>query len=248
MLPDRVSTPVLRTKINGFDRISKLMGRSYYAHLESLHSSRNVTRYLEIGTRNGASLKFARGKAIAIDPNFQLDWRNWEGQAKPDFFEMTSDAFFAEHDPVKILGGPIEMAFIDGMHLAEFVLRDFINVERSCTANSLVILHDAVPGNYEMSERNHQPAKRADRELASLWTGDVWRVLPILYQYRPDLRIEVLDCRPTGLVRITNLDPGSSVLAEQADRLVASLSSVEATPDTFWDFVTALEVRSSAMA
>ncbi len=248
MLPARVSAPVTRTKVDGFDRRSKLMGRNYYGYLEFLHTSRNVRRYLEIGTRGGASLKFAREKAIAIDPNFQMDWKNWEGQAKPDFFEITSDAFFAEHDPAAILGGPIEMAFIDGMHLAEYVLRDFINVEKSCTADSLIILHDAVPGNSEMSERNFQPSKRTDKELALLWTGDVWRVLPILYKYRPDLTIEVLDCRPTGLVLITNPNPASTVLVEKADQLVATLSNEQATAEMFWEFVTALEVRQCAAA
>ena len=248
MLLERVKAPVTLTKVDGFDRISKLMGRNYYGYLESLHTKRNVSRYLEIGTRNGASLKYALGKAVAIDPKFQMDWKNWQGPTKPDFFETTSDAFFADHDPVAILGGPIEMAFIDGMHLAEYVLRDFINVEKSCTTDSLIVLHDAVPGNYEMSERNFQPAKRADKEMALAWTGDVWRVLPILFEHRPDLSIEVLDCRPTGLVLITNPNPASTVLAEKADELVSKLSSTEATAQEFWDFVTALEVRHCTAA
>lgn len=44
------------------------------------------------------------------------------------------------------------------------------------------------------------------------WIGDVWKVIPILRKYRKDLKIHFIDCPPTGVVMISNLDPASSFL------------------------------------
>src|SRR5256885_12302956 len=47
---------------------------------------------------------------------------------------------FAEHDLSKELGGrPVDLAFIDGMHLFEFALRDFVNLERYCAPGSTIL-------------------------------------------------------------------------------------------------------------
>ena len=55
------------------------------------------------------------------------------------------------------------------------------------------------------------------------WTGDVWKLIPILQSWRPDLTVTVLDCQPTGLVCISGLDPSNRVLSENYDRIVAEL-------------------------
>jgi hypothetical protein len=44
------------------------------------------------------------------------------------------------------------------------------------------------------------------------WTGDVWKLLPILKRHRQDLKVQVLDCASTGMVVISGLDPESQVL------------------------------------
>jgi hypothetical protein len=97
------------------------------------------------------------------------------------------------------------MAFLDGMHRFEFLLRDLIGAEAACHPRSLILLHDCVPLNPDMALRKHRPVN---------WTGDVWKLLPILKKYRPDLRLHVLDCPPTGLVAITRVDPASRILAD----------------------------------
>ena len=44
------------------------------------------------------------------------------------------------------LGGKtLDLAFIDGMHHFEFALRDFINVEKYCSADSIILIHDVYP-------------------------------------------------------------------------------------------------------
>ena len=126
---------------------------------------------------------------------------------------MTSDAFFGKHDPKVILGGPIDMAFLDGMHLSEYLLRDFINVERHSRRNSIVILHDCLPVEWPMAERTHTQTPIRDHHKHS-WAGDVWRTALLLKRRRPDLEITAYAAPPTGLVCVTNLSPDSTILAE----------------------------------
>ena len=234
-----------RVTVDGFPRVLPLNGPHYLKFLEALHRKKKVNRYLEIGTQTGMSLIYATGQSIAIDPNFLLDKGHWAERPGVRLFEMTSDDFFATNDPSNILGGPVDLAFIDGMHRSEFVLRDFINVERHCANDSTIILHDMVPLNYEMTERDRRPSMRRDRPLAAAWAGDVWRVMPILYHERPDLRIEVLDCQPTGLVLVSSLNARSQILRTHLDELALSLTDREPTESEFWSFVGSLTVLDS---
>jgi len=233
-----------RTIVDGHRRVSPLYGLPYLEFLAALHRRRQVNRYLEIGTQSGMSLRLARGQAVAIDPKFVFE-PSWPEKPGIHLFEMTSDAFFAAHDPREILGGPVELAFIDGMHLAEFVLRDFIHVERYCSKDSLIVLHDAIPMNFEMTERECRTSARRDKAMAWNWTGDVWRVLPLLRRERPALRIEILDCPPTGLVLIGNLDPQYRMQPGRLDELTRMLAETDAPESEFWPFIESLDVADS---
>jgi hypothetical protein len=137
---------------------------------------------------------------------------------------MTSDDFFARVDPKIALGGPIDLAFLDGMHLCEYLLRDFINVERHGRRNSVVVLHDCLPVEWPMAERKpQQPPIREHHRHA--WAGDVWRTALLLKRWRPDLEISAFAAPPTGLVCVTNLSPGSGVLAESYSTCVREMLS-----------------------
>jgi len=108
------------------------------------------------------------------------------------------------------------MAFLDGMHEYEFLLRDFINVEKHCEKDSVVLMHDCLPSDEHVARRNP-----ADMSLADLsphpdwWAGDVWKAAAIIRQLRPDLVMFGITTPPTGLIAITNLDPNSEVLQSQ---------------------------------
>jgi hypothetical protein len=131
------------------------------------------------------------------------------------FFPLTSDEFFEKHDLGVVLNGrPLDLAFIDGMHLFEFILRDFTNLERYCSRASVVLVHDCYPADREMATREPSPnAQEAG------WSGDVWKLIMCLKQYRPDLRVSVVDSPPTGLGVITGLDPYSSVLKDHYEEI-----------------------------
>ena len=52
------------------------------------------------------------------------------------------------------------------------------------------------------------------------WTGDVYKILPVLQRYRADLTTIILDTEPTGTLVVLGADPGNTVLAEKYDEIL----------------------------
>jgi hypothetical protein len=144
---------------------------------------------------------------------------------------MESDAFFSEQDPKHFLAGEVESAFLDGMHRFEFLLRDFINTEKHCARRATVFLPDCLPLTLTMTSRDQNDVPTTG-PFASWWTGDVWKVLNILEEYRPDLSVKCFDCHPTGLVMVTGLDPENTVLSEKYDEILERYLNVSLTDET----------------
>jgi hypothetical protein len=224
-----------------------LAGEPYETVLERLHKILRPKTYLEIGTLNGNSLKLAECAAIAVDPNFQFDSGEFMGR-KPycALFQMTSDEFFAEHDPGVLFRRPVDMAFLDGMHLSEFLLRDFANTERHCRRNSLILLHDCVPTEWPMAERSPGLPPIVPHR-AGWWTGDVWRTVVALKRHRSDLEITALDATPTGLICITNLDPHSRTLTEDYVKICGEMQAIDLKSFGLENYFALLELRSTAL-
>lgn len=198
-----------------------LAGAQYLRLLAAVHREVAPARYFEIGTQKGASLALAACPSVAVDPRFLLPEGFLDSRPATRLFAQTSDAFFAAHDLTAVLGGPVDLAFLDGMHRFEFLLRDFINTERHCTPGSVVMLHDCVPVCSQITHRRPgAPRIAAHDVMPGAWAGDVWKLLPILREHRPDLRLTVFDARPTGLALVTGLDPASRVLAEGYEQIV----------------------------
>jgi hypothetical protein len=182
--------------------------------------------YLEIGTDAGNSLRCFRCDAVCIDPAFKIAQDIMGGRRKLHLFQMTSDDFFLHHDLKAYLPGGVDIAFLDGLHLFEVLLRDFINAERYCHERSIILLNCCLPLNSRMAERHFRIDETEDVSTRHAWTGDVWRLLPILRKYRPDLRVLALNCGPAGLIVCTNLDPWSRVLRDNAAAIVEEFSQV----------------------
>jgi predicted O-methyltransferase YrrM len=174
--------------------------------LRRLHRRTKPKTYLEIGVNSGASLRLSRARTIAIDPQFKIIHPL---RCNLVMAKATSDDYFAKPDALAhFKGKPVDLAFIDGMHLFEFALRDFINVERATDWTSVVVLDDMLP-------RSVQEAAR-DRETKA-WTGDVYKVIPTLLEYRPDLVLLPVDTEPTGVLVVLGCDPTSTVLQDSYD-------------------------------
>lgn len=182
----------------------------YLDFFDRLHAVLDPETYLEIGVREGASLALARHRAVGIDPAFAV---TAELDGDVALVRTTSDEFFARSDPLHhTRGRPFDLAFIDGLHLFEFALRDFLHVERHSAPHSVVVLDDVLP-------RSVDEAARVRRGPGA-WTGDVYGILEVLAEYRPDLTAVAVDTRPTGLLMILGLDPRSTVLADHYDEIM----------------------------
>jgi hypothetical protein len=177
--------------------------------LRNLHKIYQPRTYVEIGINDGRSLTLSRVPTVAVDPAFKVVK---ELRCDLHMVRATSDDFFARESPLEHLGGaPADLAFIDGMHLFEYVLRDFINTEKYADWSSVVVFDDQLPRNVDEAAR--------DRHTGA-WTGDVYKIIPVLQRYRPDLRLAVMDTRPTGVMVVLGLDPTSTVLADRYDEIM----------------------------
>ncbi|MDR3403928.1 MAG: class I SAM-dependent methyltransferase, partial [Chthoniobacter sp.] len=199
--------------------------------------------YFEVGTSTGASLTIPQCHCIAVDPSFRIE-RNVIGKKEIcQFFQMPSDQFFRKFSPAELLGGTIDLAFLDGMHLYEFLLRDFYNTEKYCRKNSVIMLHDCVPSDRYMAARDEADVDQRKQSVNSgWWTGDVWKVLPILKKYRPELRIYAVNTPPTGLILVTNLDPASKVLEEAYFQILDEFRAGSPDEPVFEDYLSDLKL------
>ena len=187
-------------------------GSGYIEILQKLHDWLRPASYLEIGVESGRSLALALPptRAIGIDPAPRVGVKF---NAETQIFRLTSDEFFARHDLAKEFGRPtVDLAFIDGLHLFEQTLRDFINLERFAGSRSVILVHDCLPLD-EVSAARDQRGR--------FWTGDVWKLVPALKHWRPDLAIRTIATRPSGLAMIMGLDATSRVLPENFASIVA---------------------------
>jgi hypothetical protein len=120
------------------------------------------------------------------------------------------------------------------MHLSEFALRDFINIEPFMADTGVIVLDDVLP-------RNGLEAAR-DRKTEP-WTGDVYKVVEILRRRRPDLVVLLINTDPTGTAVVVGLDRASTILrdgyAEEESYLLRS--DPQTPPQEYLDRSVAIE-------
>jgi hypothetical protein len=182
-----------------------------YEFLEHVHRAYQPRSYLEIGINTGSSLALSRTRTIAIDPAFEI---TQEIACDVQVVKATSDEFFARDDGLAHFSNRrIDLAFVDGLHLFEFALRDFMNVERHSAWTSVIVIDDVLPRNPNRARRN--------RGTLAAWPGDVFKITEVLTRYRPDLFLLSLDTEPTGVLLILGADRQSRVLEDHYDEIVA---------------------------
>ena len=181
-------------------------GPNYLQVLRWLHEELRPASYLEIGVFRGRSLSLAMPPTIAlgIDPCPRVD-HTWLTQTQ--VVPMTSSEFFSGHSLAEFFHCDcFSLALIDGLHQFEQAIEDIFNLEVYAQPDSVIAVHDTIP----LDEKTAARTRRTE-----FHTGDVWKVVPFLKQFRPDLEIVTVRTVPSGLTLIRRLS--SSRNKTQAD-------------------------------
>lgn len=140
--------------------------------LNHLIQKHGLKRYLEIGLQDAIQNfdKIQCAYKISVDP---------DPNAHPTFC-MTSDEFFEKRQAIKTMSiapskeiavevlGDFDLIFIDGLHTAEQVKKDFENALKVLSPNGFIVLHDLLPENYE---RTLVPRPTP----TGPWNGSCWK-------------------------------------------------------------------------
>ncbi|QOX79679.1 methyltransferase domain-containing protein [Trichlorobacter lovleyi] len=185
--------------------------------LQYLHQVLEPRFYLEIGVFMGASLQLANCPALGIDPAPCMGPDNplWE-----KIVVATSDDYFFDESN-RAYQGMLDLVYIDGMHLIENVIKDFINIEARSHPGTIIVLDDIYP--------NHPVQARRERETLA-WTGDVWKIVQILRDVRPDLELIPVDTYPAGTLIVLGADAGNQNFSKGFDFIVDSWQKPQDPP------------------
>ena len=154
--------------------------------------------YLEIGVEYGEcfnEVQFFNKIGVDPDPKFIPN----TGQ----IIKLTSDEYFGQYligetisidsdDYVEnIIVPTFDVIFIDGMHQAEYILRDINNSLQILSENGTIFIDDILPFNY--NEQLKIPIKHYYEngilKYGENWTGDVWKVIyHIIRNYRDKIK------------------------------------------------------------
>jgi hypothetical protein len=190
----------------------RMPGDPYHVWLERFYTALKPENVVEIGVYRGQSLSYVSPPTVAIgvDPCPHV---TFPMRTETHLFVETSDAFFSGNKLKAFLADrPLGIAFIDGLHLFEQALRDFIHLETYCGPRSMILIHDTIPLDEPTQSRE------CDTQFH---TGDVWKTVLCLKHYRPELDIFTIGTPWTGLTVVTGLDPGSGLLQERYEEAVA---------------------------
>lgn len=137
-----------------------------------------LNSYCEIGTQNRKSNfdKILAPFKYCVDP---------DPAAKADFIG-TSDEYFAQNT------AKFDLFFIDGLHHAEQVYKDFRNALNVLNQNGFIVFHDMLPV--------HELHAKVPRE-SKIWNGDVYRLAFLLKENYSNLKLVIV-----------NIDHGCGVL------------------------------------
>lgn len=178
--------------------------------LSKLHRLLAPRNYLEIGVWHGASLVRADCNAVGVDPYPDIK-KNLKSHHQ--VIEMTSEDFFVSRQAESLVT-PLDLVFIDGLHMIEHAVTDLMWVERLAHDGTVVVIDDVFPNHPLQAERIRQ---------SQAWTGDVWKIVDLLRYTRTDLLVMTVDTYPTGCAVVMGLNPHADELWSAFDAWIPAL-------------------------
>jgi len=169
------------------------------ALIQSLIEKNHYHNYLEIGVSIGTVFFRVRSKnKIAVDPEFGFNKfkvltrairLNNPSNLSANYFEKTSDAFFAEN-AAGTIKGKLDICLVDGMHEYSYALKDIQNALNYLSDNGVIIIHDCNP---QKAENACSFNEWKARGFTGEWNGDVWKSIVYLRSLRKDIDVFVAD-------------------------------------------------------
>ena len=144
-------------------------------------------KYLEIGTESGytfRNIKFTNKIGVDPDPKY-ID---------NNITIKTSDEYFYDIENENKSNHLKDVFFIDGMHLCDYVLKDYNNCIKYLNENGIIFIDDIMPINYDEQLRipNKHYYYNNILKYGEPWTGDIWKFIYFLisnYRERIDIKV-----------------------------------------------------------
>ena len=170
-------------------------GPDYLAHLQWIHEHVRPSVYLEIGVFKGDSIRLATAdcRVIGVDPQPLI-----AATDSLTLFATTSDDFFTNGAADRVEAARFRFRLHRWRALFEQILRDFVHIEQYAAAGALLALHDTLPLDEMTSARTRR---------TTFYSGASWKLLAVLRDLRPDLRVQSIPTAPTGLTIVEGSRP-----------------------------------------
>jgi hypothetical protein len=159
--------------------------------VNALGKQLNAKRYLEIGVSKGETFRDVEiAERTGVDPNFLFDTKEKSNEFTR-FVVNTSDGFFSTEP----LLPPYDVAFIDGLHTFEQVVRDFSNVLLHTHWQSAIIIDDTLPSDVYSAIPDIRSAHRFRKAAGGeglAWHGDVFKTVFYIHDFWPSLNYRTI--------------------------------------------------------
>jgi hypothetical protein len=158
--------------------------------LNALIEKYGLKSYLEIGVQNKSNNynKIICENKVGVDPAVN----------DSEIRGMTSDAYFEaikDNNPAPVF----DLIFIDGLHHADQVKRDFENSLRYLSDNGYIVIHDVLPDEEQFTTVPRNTKK---------WYGNVYQFAMTLNQYKDIAFITFnIDCGCTLVWKVDGKTP-----------------------------------------
>lgn len=213
------------------------------ACIDVIRKRKSKVNYLEIGVQTGLCFfKIQANKKLAVDPDFIIKLKNKIkayiknfSNFNNEFFELTSDDFFAQKaDYIKKIGG-LDVVFIDGLHLYEQVVKDIENSLKYLNKGGVILVHDCNPLNENAAVRAYTSAEVVAMNLPGydyIWNGDVWKAIVELRAKRKDVEVMVINT-DHGVGVIRQADSGIGLTLNPAQLTNLSYADLDKNRETY---------------
>ena len=176
------------------DEVADFSGPDYVQMLRALHAWKKPKTYLEICKGHNITLELSMCRTIAVGhPNLSAAAIEKIKNIEFHSFQMDSISFFENAALLNLYREKIDLAFIDGAHICETALSEFLHIEKIARHDAVIVLHDCLPLEVGITGRDATRAAPRNPKRRDWWLGDVWRTALYLKRHRPDLGSGLID-------------------------------------------------------